>query len=87
MGKDNPEIQENMSLSWSMGRGRFRSPYGEAIFHVGCEEGCDNYVLFFLDHKLGFVLQSVTLTDEGIAPQIARELIGDIYSPFSWLMY
>lgn len=83
----NPKIQENISLSWSMGWGRFQSSYGEAIFHVGREEGCDNYVVLFLERKAGFVLQSVTPADEGIAPEIAKNLIGDIYSPFAWLRY
>jgi len=83
----NPKIHETIHLAWSMGWGRFRCPQGEAIFHVGIEEGCDNYAVVFLDCGTGIVLQSVITRLEGIAPSIAKELIGDSYSPFSWLHY
>ncbi len=83
----NPEIQEALNLSWALGWGRFTSPKGEAIFHVGREEGCDNYAVIFLDHKIGIVLQSVTPVSQSVAPSIVKELIGDIYSPFKWLQY
>ncbi|MGD8539921.1 MAG: serine hydrolase domain-containing protein [Candidatus Aminicenantes bacterium] len=82
-----PKIHETMHLGWSMGWGRFRCSEGDAIFHVGFEEGCDNYAVVFLDRSIGIVLQSVITKLEGIAPAVANELIGDIYSPFSWLMY
>jgi CubicO group peptidase (beta-lactamase class C family) len=82
-----PKIHETKQLAWSMGWGRFRCAKGNAIFHVGFEEGCDNYAVVFLDQKIGIVLQSVIVTLEGIAPAITKVLIGDTYSPFSWLMY
>jgi D-alanyl-D-alanine-carboxypeptidase/D-alanyl-D-alanine-endopeptidase len=82
-----PKISENIHLAWSMGWGRFSCPQGEALFHVGFEEGCDNYAVVFLDHKIGIVLQSVITGSEGIAPTVVKEIIGDIYSPFSWLQY
>jgi len=47
----------------------------------------DNYAVVFLDRKTGIVIQSVITGAEGIAPQIVKELIGDIYSPFPWLNY
>lgn len=82
-----PKIHETIHLAWSMGWGRFRCSQGEAIFHVGFEEGCDNYAVVFLDRRAGIVLQSVITRLEGIAPSIVKELIGDSYSPFSWLLY
>jgi CubicO group peptidase (beta-lactamase class C family) len=83
----NPRIHETIHLAWSMGWGRFHCSQGEGIFHVGFEEGCDNYAVVFLDRGTGIVLQSVITGLEGIAPPIVKELIGDIYSPFSWLQY
>ena len=82
-----PKIHETMRLAWSLGWGRFTCPQGEAIFHVGFEEGCDNYAVVFLERKTGIVIQSVITGAKGIAPRIVKELIGDIYSPFSWLDY
>jgi CubicO group peptidase (beta-lactamase class C family) len=82
-----PKIHEAIHLAWSMGWGRFHCSQGEAIFHVGFEEGCDNYAVVFLDRDTGIVLQSVISRLKGIAPSITKELIGDSYSPFSWLHY
>jgi len=82
-----PKIHESIQLAWSMGWGRFRCSQGDVLFHVGFEEGCDNYAVVFLDREIGIVLQSVIERLEGIAPAITEELIGDTYSPFSWLMY
>jgi CubicO group peptidase (beta-lactamase class C family) len=82
-----PAIHSKHKLTWSLGWGRFHCPSGEAIFHVGFEEGCDNYAVIFLDHNIGIVLQSVIRTQEGIAPRITKELIGDVYSLFKWLNY
>ncbi len=82
-----PGITERIHLAWSMGWGRFRCPRGDVIFHVGFEEGCDNYAIVFLDRNIGIALQSVITGREGIAPTVVKELIGDTYSPFSWLQY
>ena len=78
---------KRMDLAWSLGWGRFRCSAGDAVFHVGFEDGCDNYVVAFLDHNIGIVLQSAIGTMEGIAPLITKELIGDVYSAFKWLNY
>jgi CubicO group peptidase (beta-lactamase class C family) len=83
----NRKIHESIHLAWSIGWGRYRCSRGDVLFHVGFEEGCDNYAVVFRDQKIGIVLQSVITDLEGIAPAVAKELIGDIYSPFSWLMY
>lgn len=82
-----PEIHERIRLAWSLGWGRFLCPAGDVIFHVGFEEGCDNYAVIFLDQNIGIVLQSAISTMEGIAPRVTKEIIGDIYSPFKWLNY
>lgn len=82
-----PKIHETIHLAWSMGWGRFRCPQGDVIFHVGFEEGCDNYAVVFLDRKIGIIIQSTLTGNKSVTPLIVKELIGDIYSPLSWLHY
>ena len=77
----------DIQLSWTLGWGWFRSPAGEALFHVGMEEGCENYLVLFPEKKTGIVIQSVSDLSFGVSPQIVKELIGDVYSPFSWMRY
>ena len=87
--RETPDSTRNadIRLSWTPGWGYFESPAGEALFHVGMEEGCENYVVIFLRGKTGIVVQSVSDLSIRISPAIVRELLGDIYSPFSWMRY
>jgi CubicO group peptidase (beta-lactamase class C family) len=82
-----PGIREKIDLGWGLGWGRFRCPAGEAVFHTGREEGCDCYTVYFLDRRIGLVVFSVTDESAPVVPATAKELIGDVYSPFTWLMY
>jgi hypothetical protein len=54
---------------------------------VGCEEGCENYAVAFLDHGTAVVMQGVTPTMKAFTPGLMKEVIGDVYSPFAWLGY
>jgi len=85
----NPDtnLNEEIKLSWTPGWGWFQSPAGEALFHVGMEEGCENYVVLFLEKKTGIVIQSVSDLSVHVTPSIVKYLIGDAYSPFSWMRY
>jgi len=82
-----PGILEKIDLGRGLGWGRFKCPAGEAIFHTGREEGCDCYAVYFLDRGLGLVVFSVTDVSAPVVPAISKELIGDVFSPFAWLMY
>jgi len=87
--RDKPDasLNDDVQLSWTPGWGWFRSPAGEALFHVGMEEGCENYVVLFPGKKTGIVVQSVSDLGVSISPKIVARLIGDVYSPFSWMRY
>ena len=80
-------LNDDIELSWTPGWGWFRSPAGEALFHVGAEEGCENYVILFPEKKTGIVIQSVSELSFSVSPAIVKKLIGDVYSPFSWMRY
>jgi len=81
------DIDLFLLITWTPGWGWFRSPAGEALFHVGMEEGCENYVVLFPAEKTGIVIQSVSDLSVRVSPSIAKQLIGDVYSPFSWMRY
>lgn len=87
--REKPEtrLNDDLQLSWTPGWGWFRSPAGEALFHVGLEEGCENYVVLFPDKRTGIVIQSVSDLSRSVSPGIVEKLIGDTYSPFSWMRY
>jgi len=80
-------LNDDIRLSWTPGWGWFKSPAGEALFHVGAEEGCENYLVLFPEKKTGIVVLSVAGPSARVSPSIVERLIGDIYSPFTWMRY
>jgi CubicO group peptidase (beta-lactamase class C family)/ubiquinone/menaquinone biosynthesis C-methylase UbiE len=85
--KPESSLNDDIQLSWTPGWGWFRSPAGEALFHVGAEEGCENYVVIFPEKKTAVVVFSVTGQAARVTPPVVEKLIGDVYSPFTWMNY
>jgi len=48
---------------------------------------CFYYVVLFLEKKTGIVIQSVSDLSSRVSPSICQQIIGDVYSPFSWMRY
>jgi len=76
-----------MQLSWTLGWGRFVSEQGEALFHVGREEGCEGYAVLFPESQTALVTMSVSPLRSTFTAFLAAGLIGDTYSPLDWLEY
>jgi D-alanyl-D-alanine-carboxypeptidase/D-alanyl-D-alanine-endopeptidase len=86
LGPEAAKTDDNTTgLSWCLGWGRFETGLGDAIFHVGQETGCENYVVVFLREKVGMVILSAGEGREAISPKLVARVIGDGYSPFHWL--
>jgi CubicO group peptidase (beta-lactamase class C family) len=85
--KPDTALNEDIQLSWTPGWGWFRSPAGGALFHVGAEEGCENYVVIFPDRRTGIAIFSVSRAPARVTPPIVEKLLGDVYSPFAWMRY
>jgi CubicO group peptidase (beta-lactamase class C family) len=85
--KPDTSLNNDIQLSWTPGWGWFRSPAGPALFHVGAEEGCENYAVLFPEKRTAIVVFSVSGTPTRITPPIVERLIGDVHSPFAWMRY
>jgi len=80
-------LNDDIGLSWTLGWGWFRSGAGEALFHVGAEEGCENYAVLFPEKRTGIVVFSVAEMSARVTPPVVEKLIGDVFSPFTWMRY
>lgn len=87
MAQEITQENEKIALSWALGWGRFKSKIGDVYFHVGAEDGFENYTVYFSEPKIGLVLLSSGPDPRGTAKTIANELIGDTFSPFNWMGY
>jgi CubicO group peptidase (beta-lactamase class C family) len=82
-----PGAARAMQLSWTPGWGRFVSEHGVAIFHLGREEGCENYAVAFLESGTALVAMAVSPLRSTFTARLAAALIGDTCSPLGWLEY
>jgi CubicO group peptidase (beta-lactamase class C family) len=74
-------------LAWTPGWGTFSDEYGPSIFHVGREEGCENYVEARLDRGPGIVILSAGTSSDSFSAPLVDAAIGSLYSPLAWLEY
>jgi CubicO group peptidase (beta-lactamase class C family) len=74
-------------MAWTPGWGTFEDAHGPALFHVGAEEGCENYTEAFLDRRLGIVILSLTTSPRSFSAALVGYVIGQAFSPLSWLEY
>lgn len=85
--REDTDANDRIHLAWSLGWGRFDTPYGRAFFHTGHDTGWQNYTVTYADARLGLVMLSNSDAFESIAQELAETLIGDRSSPFEWLGY
>ncbi|BAV04735.1 CubicO group peptidase, beta-lactamase class C family [Filimonas lacunae] len=74
-----------IKLSWGLGIGLFRSPYGKGFFHTGHGDANQNYAVAFPEKGIAVVLLSNSENFEKVSSLIVQACIGDTYSPFKWL--
>ena len=74
-------------LAWTPGWGTFTDAHGRSIFHVGREEGCENYAEARLDRGPAIVILSVSARPDSFSAPLLEAAIGSAYSPLAWLEY
>ena len=71
-------------LSYGLGWGLYWTPYGEAFFKEGHDEGWRNYTVCFTQGKNGIVIMTNSSNGEGIYKELLETLLGNRYTPIEW---
>jgi CubicO group peptidase (beta-lactamase class C family) len=74
-------------MAWTPGWGTFEDRNGRALFHVGMEEGCENFVEAFPARRLGVVFFSLTPNERSFSAELVDYALGPAFSPLEWLEY
>ena len=85
-----PEIpgqNEDIALSYGLGWGLFRTPFGEAFFKEGHDAGTSNCALCLKDRGLCILMLSNDNRAEGIFKYMVDKLVGDVHLPWRWEGY
>jgi CubicO group peptidase (beta-lactamase class C family) len=85
---DTTARDDAIDLSYALGWGTFRSPYGPAFFKEGHDDqSWRNYMVAFSEPKSAIVMLSTSANAEPIFPEILSAVLGDSYSPATWMGY
>jgi len=80
---DNDKIE----LSYGLGVGVFKTPYGSAFFKEGHDDGWGHYSICFPDKKTAIVIMTNNDNGERIFKELLAYTIGDIFTPWKWENY
>ncbi|MCI0602314.1 beta-lactamase family protein [bacterium] len=78
---------DGIQLSYGLGWGLLKSPYGWAFFKEGHDEGWGHYSICFPDKKIGFVVMSNSDNGEKIFKDLLNYCIRDTFTPWFWENY
>lgn len=82
-GNDN----DNIELSYGLGVGVFKTPFGSAFFKEGHDEGWGHYSICFPDKKIAIVIMTNNDNGESIFKELLAYSIGDVFTPWQWENY
>ncbi len=78
--------QENKAirLSYGLGWGLYWTPYGQAFFKEGHDEGFRHYTVSFDEAGIGIVIMTNSSNGEGIYKELLETLLKNTYTPIEW---
>jgi len=78
---------DDIVLSYGLGWGLLKSPYGYGAFKEGHGEGFQHYSIIFPEKQIGVVMLSNSDNAESIFKELLEVSIGDVYTPWKWENY
>jgi serine-type D-Ala-D-Ala carboxypeptidase/endopeptidase len=78
---------DNIELSYGLGVGVFKTPFGSAFFKEGHDEGWGHYSICFPDKKIAIVIMTNNDNGESIFKELLEYSIGDTFTPWQWENY
>jgi len=78
---------EVIQLSYGLGWGLYRTPYGEAFFKEGHDDGWRHYVVCFDKSEAGILIMTNSSNGENIFGSLLESLLRDTFTPLEWEGY
>jgi CubicO group peptidase (beta-lactamase class C family) len=75
---------DKINLSYGLGWGVIKTPYGPAFFKGGHDDCWRNYSISFPDKKTAIVIMCNSGNGERIFKELLERLIGDTFTPSEW---
>ncbi|MCK7556318.1 beta-lactamase family protein [Chitinophaga sedimenti] len=78
---------ETLQLSYGLGWGLLKTPYGWGAFKEGHGDGFQHYCIIFPVKKMGILIMTNSDNGESIYKALLETAIGDKYTPRQWHRY
>lgn len=78
---------DNIQLSYGLGWGLYKTPYGWGAFKEGHGDGFQHYSVIFPEKKMGILIMSNSDNAESIYKELLDTAIKDVYMPWRWENY
>jgi CubicO group peptidase (beta-lactamase class C family) len=75
---------DDIELSYALGFGTYKTPFGNTIFKEGHIQGWEHYTIFYPSHNLGIVIMSNSSNGESIFKELLEISTGDKWMPWYW---
>ena len=87
LNEETTDENKAIRLSYGLGWGLYWSPYGEAFFKEGHDEGWRNYAVCFNKVKSGMIILTNSSNGEGIFKELLETILKDTFTPIEWEGY
>ncbi len=81
------EENNDIALSYALGFGTYKTPFGKAIFKEGHIQGWEHYAVFYPSQNIGIVIMSNSSNAEGIFKELLEISMADTWMPWYWENY
>jgi CubicO group peptidase (beta-lactamase class C family) len=76
-----------IQLSYGLGWGLFRTPFGKAYFKEGHDDGWENHSVCFADKKTAIIFMANSSNGDSIFKELLETLVKDKSTPWKWENY
>ena len=87
MSRKDTSANDAISLSYGLGWGLLKSPYGWGAFKEGHGDGFQHYCIIFPDTGIGMLIMSNSDNAESVFKELLKLAIADRYTPWKWQNY
>src|ERR1700676_374303 len=84
LSTETTDENKKIRLSYGLGWGLYWTPYGQAFFKEGHDEGWRHYTVNFEDAKRGIVIMTNSSNGEGIYKELLETLQKNTFTPIEW---
>ncbi len=78
---------DTVELSYGLGVGLLKTPYGKAVFKEGHDDGWGHYSICFVDKGIAIIIMTNNDNGESLFKELLATAIGDIFTPWQWENY